>query len=261
MYTALCSLSLVALGCPYAHLWSLWWLCPLVHHWWRLYVSSPQPFHKGPHFRGRGRGAQSAQAFSRGKSKVSPVLQQGTPKQSATSRSTTVKRLVKLRLSKHDSTSTSGVNSSYGYMSKSLVSAPKQKPALRRKTVLFHRKLAETNKRPKCTGNSLGDKNPFHQLSNSGSNSSLQLLKKPDGCDRPGNCRAASKESNCEGVTLSRPISEFNISCTEKRRRQPSGDKPKRTRFDPCESSDTAKQSLPADMVDYVDKNFSFASG
>ena len=30
---------------------------------------------------------------------------------------------------------------------------------------------------------------------------------------------------------------------------------PKRT-FDPCGSSDTAKQSLPADMVDYVDKNF-----
>ena len=188
-------------------------------------MANPQPFHKGPHFRGRGRGAQSAQAFSRGKSKVSPVLQQGTPKQSATSRSTTGKRLVKLRLSKHDSTSTSGVNSSYGCMSKSLVSAPKQKPALRRKTKLFHRKLAETNKRPKCTGNSLGDKNPFHQLSNSGSNSSLQLLKKPDGCDRPGNCRAASKESNCEGVTLSRPISEFNISCTEKRRWQPSGDK------------------------------------
>ena len=80
------------------------------------------------------------------------MLQQGTPKQSATSRSTTVKRLIKLRLSKHDSTSTSGVNSSYGYTSKSLVSAPKQKPALCRKTVLFHKNLVETNKRPKCTG-------------------------------------------------------------------------------------------------------------
>ena len=31
---------------------------------------------------------------------------------------------------------------------------------------------------------------------------------------------------------------------------------PKRTRFNPCGSSDTAKQSLPSDMVDYVDKNF-----
>ena len=102
-------------------------------------MANPQPFHKGPHFRGRGRGAQSAQAFSRGKSKVSPVLQQGTPKQSATSRSTTVKRLVNLRLSKHDSTCV--VNSFYGYMSKSLVSAPKQKPALRRKTVLFSQKI------------------------------------------------------------------------------------------------------------------------
>ena len=93
------------------------------------------------------------------------------------------------------------------------------------KTVLFHRKLAETNKRPKCTGNSLGDKNPFHQLSNLGSNSSLQLLKKSDGCNRPGNCRDASKECNCEGVTMSRPVSEFKISCTEKRRWQMSSDK------------------------------------
>ena len=31
---------------------------------------------------------------------------------------------------------------------------------------------------------------------------------------------------------------------------------PKYTRFDPCGSSDTAKQSLPADTVEYVDKNF-----
>ena len=39
MYTALCSLSFVALRCPYAHLWLLWWLCPSVHHWWRLCVT------------------------------------------------------------------------------------------------------------------------------------------------------------------------------------------------------------------------------
>ena len=30
---------------------------------------------------------------------------------------------------------------------------------------------------------------------------------------------------------------------------------PKRTGFDPCGSSDTVKQPLPADMVDYVGKN------
>ena len=124
-------------------------------------MANPQPFHKGPHFRGRGRGAQSAQAFSRGKSKVSPVLQQGTPKQSATSRSTTGKRLVKLRLSKHDPTSKSGVNSSYGCMSKSLVSAPKQKPALRRKTKLFHRKFAKLTKDPSVLEIVSGIKIPF----------------------------------------------------------------------------------------------------
>ena len=64
-----------------------------------LAAINPQRSYKGPYFRRRG--TQSAQALTSDASNVSPVFQQGTAKQSETSRSTTIKRLVKVRLSNH----------------------------------------------------------------------------------------------------------------------------------------------------------------